>query len=223
MLLNVLNEWCSKWQVSVNRTKSKIIHFRQANVECSKHRFKVGHISLDYTKVYEYLGTYLTEYLKFEDNVDTLAESGSRALGAVVSKLKMNNCISYKIYTKLYESCVTPVLDYAAEVWGYKNYSKPNNVQNKAMRIFMGVHRFAPIAGLEGDMAWMCPQYRRWLAMLRFWNKLIKMDNTRLVKRIFEWSHAQALRGKQNWCKDMLEILKEMDSFFENKSRFRNL
>lgn len=219
LLLNVLNEWSNKWKVFVNRIKSKIIHFRQTNVERSNYSFKVGNIDLEYTNIYKYLGTYLTEFLKFDNHVETLAASGSRALGSVISKLKMNNFMSYKTYTKLYESCVTPVLDYAAEVCGFKNYCKPNFVQNKAMRIFMGVHRFAPVAGLEGDMAWLSPQYRRWLIMLRFWNKLIEMDDRRIVKRIFNWSYTKALGGTQNWCEDILDIMIEMDcvSQYENK------
>jgi hypothetical protein len=68
--------------------------------------------------------------------------------------------MAYSTYTKLYKACVVPVMDYSSEIWGFKNYTKPNVIQNRAMRIFLGVHRFAPVAGLEGDMAWVSPQHR---------------------------------------------------------------
>ena len=31
-----------------------------------------------------------------------------------------------------------------------------NPVQNRAMRYYMGVHRFAPIVGMRDDFGWSC-------------------------------------------------------------------
>ena len=93
---------------------------------------------------------------------------------------------AYRVHGKgpdCYDSCVVPVADYSSEIWGYKNFNKPNLIQNRAMRIFLGVHRFAPVAGLEGDMVWMSPQYRRWLNILRFWNRLVCMNTHRLNRK----------------------------------------
>ena len=100
-----------------------------------------------------------------------------------------------------------------------KNFSKPNLIQNRAMRIFIGVHRFAPVAGLEGDMAWMSPQYRRWLSMLRLWNRLVCMDTDRLTKRTFDYLYTASLNGCINWCNDVFNILVDFDlqSAFDNK------
>ena len=111
--------------------------------------------------------------MDYTENAEILAESASRVLGSVVSRLKRNNFMAYTIYTKLYDSCAVPVADYAAEIWGFKNYTKPNQIQNRAIIIFLGVHRFTPVTGLDGDMAWMSPQYKRWLSMLRLWNRLV--------------------------------------------------
>jgi hypothetical protein len=53
----------------------------------------------------------------------------------------------------------------------------------------LGVHRFAPVAGLEGDMLLLSPQYRRWLNMLRFWNRLVSMDFNRTTRKSFEYAY----------------------------------
>ena len=37
---------------------------------------------------------------------------------------------------------------------GYGNYPKCDTIMNRAMRYFVGVHRFAPTAGVVGDMGW---------------------------------------------------------------------
>ena len=149
-MLNVLLEWSSKWKIYVNQSKSNIVQFRKVNQPRSNHVFKLGALELVYAKEYKYLGVFFNEFLNFNDNADVLAESSGRALGSVLSKLKRNNCMAYSTYSKLFETCVVPIADYASEIWGYKNYSKPNLIQNRAMRIFLGVHRYAPVAGLEG-------------------------------------------------------------------------
>ena len=44
----------------------------------------------------------------------------------------------------MYESGV--VNDYAAEIWGFTIF-----VQNRAMCYYLGVHKFTPIVGMQGD------------------------------------------------------------------------
>ena len=219
IMLDTLCTWCDKWKVSVNQSKSKIIHFRNVNNARSTYKFRVGDVHLNFSNIYKYLGTYFHEHLSYEDNAHILGESGGRALGSVISKLKRNNFMSYSTFSKLYNSCVTPILDYASEIWGYKNYNRPNLVQNKAMRIFMGVHRYAPVAGLEGDMAWVSPQHRRWLSILRFWNRLIFMSEDRTTKRVFNWAYTKSREGSNNWCNDVKNILSSINQrdYFERK------
>ena len=44
-------------------------------------------------------------------------------------------------------------------------------VQQFALRVFIGVHKFAPIAALYGDTAWLKPRYKRWIEMIHLWNR----------------------------------------------------
>ena len=53
------------------------------------------------------------------------------------------------------------------------------------MRVYLGVHRFAPNDAIVGDMAWTPSDIRRKLAMLRFWNRLVRLDDERLTKNDF--------------------------------------
>ena len=99
----------------------------------------------------------------------------------------MNKSTEYGIstYTKLFDSCVAPVLDYSSGVWGFSKYNCLEAIQNRAIRIYLGVHKFAPILALQGDMGWMSTENRQYLSMLRFWNRLLKLPDNRLTKRIF--------------------------------------
>ena len=47
-----------------------------------------------------------------------------------------------------------PVLDYGAEIWGIYNCSELEKVQVSAARTFLGLNRYTPILGIEGDIGW---------------------------------------------------------------------
>ena len=56
--------------------------------------------------------------MNFTFATNVLAESGSRALGSIFSKFKTFTYVTYNCFTKLYNSGVVPILDYASEIWG---------------------------------------------------------------------------------------------------------
>jgi hypothetical protein len=61
-----------------------------------------------------------------------------------------------------------PVTDYCSAIWGFKYYNKIDMTQNKAIRYFTGVHKFAPLLAINCDMGWISTQHRRWVNILRF-------------------------------------------------------
>ncbi len=52
----------------------------------------------------------------------------------------------------MYNSGVTPILDYASGIWGYTKYGKVDTVQNRAIHLYLGVHVFAQNLAINGDM-----------------------------------------------------------------------
>ena len=172
---------------------------------------------IELVETYKYLGVIFQEKSDFTQTADALATGGGRALGGLISKLHGLKDFGFKTFEKLYYSCIVPVTDYGSAVWGYKNYAQLDYVQNKAIRYFLGVHRFTPILSLVGDSGWLPSQYRRWLAILRLWNRLILMDGSRLTKRVFNFDYESE---QTNGCKDVRDILDKLDlmEYYENKT-----
>ena len=69
---------------------------------------------------------------------------------------------------------------------------------------------------MHGDMGWATPQMRHHANMMRFWNRLVNMDDDRLIKKVFMWDW---VLNKANWSSDMLTVLKTVSS--ENVFRQR--
>ncbi len=60
-------------------------------------------------------------------------------------------------------------------------------IQDKAIRIFLGVHNFVSIDAINADLGWTTSCERRKINMVRFWNRLMSLNNTRLPKGILNW------------------------------------
>ncbi len=145
-------------------------------------QFHLWRRSIRKGKEYKYLGIYLDEYLNYGKCSNILSESAGRALGGIISKFQTLKECGYNTFTKLFDTGVMSILNYGAAIWGYGRNDKCDHIMNKAMRYFLGVHRYAATAAVQGDMGWLSTKYRRYIMMLKFWNRLIKMENNRLTR-----------------------------------------
>ena len=103
--------------------------------------------------VYKYLGLVLNEHLDYNVTAKYVAQSVTRALGLLISKFKQTGGMPFKVYKKLFDTTVWSVISsYGAAIWGTKEYSVINIVQNKACRFFIGVGKYTPNTAVNGDM-----------------------------------------------------------------------
>ena len=217
-MLNQVDSWCRKWRLRINSQKSKIVHFRKNRSKRSSFNFHIGETFLEYVDSYKYLGVIFDEKRDFKKNAENLAKSGGRALGSVISKIHTNKFIGFLTYEKLFNNCVAPVLDYSSGVWGYKKHHCIEMVQHRALRYFLGTHRFTPLLAVEGECGWMNCFSRHKINMLRLWNRLASMENDRLTKRIFLWERAQ--NNQSNWTSQIKNLMEEinMGNVFRNSA-----
>ena len=69
-------------------------------------------------------------------------------------------------------------------------------------------------------MGWMSTENRQCLSVLRFWNRLLKLPDNRLTKRIFIDDFYLAQSGHENWCLNVFKILGKLNLehlFYERK------
>ena len=68
-------------RISVNATKSNIVHFRNPSEPQSDTVFSVKDENILYTMQYQYLGIVLSEHLDYAITAKNVAQSANRALG----------------------------------------------------------------------------------------------------------------------------------------------
>ena len=164
---------------------------------------------LEIVSKYKYLGLTVSEHLDLSISIDELCNAGSRALGGVIGKTKDVHDLCFDTYSRLFQACVTPILDYASGAWGLGGqHPKIDAVQERAARFYMGLPKNAPSLGYTGDTGWTPSAVRRDLNSLRLYNEIIQMDGSRLTRRVMEYD---ASAGDGEWSRNIQNIMKHLD------------
>jgi hypothetical protein len=204
-MLDTLNDWCHRWRMTVNPSKTQIVHFHHSSISRSNAVFHCGDNNLETVAGYKYLGLYFEETLNWQKSVKNLADSANRALGAIICKSKLFGGLPYQAFSQLFESVVRPILEYGTHIWGHCEYKAINSVYHKAGRYFMCVGKYTPNLASQGDMGWCPPKISQAKQMLRYWHKLSRMGNERLPKQCFYMLKCQ----NKGWLKHLKRILEE--------------
>jgi len=139
-MIDKLFGWCKKWCLRVNIEKINVVHFRCKSQPLSNFEFHFDQQQVCAVSQYKYLGVILNEFLDYNKIADSLADSGKRALGAIYAKFKCQKGLGCNAFSKLFHTGVAPILDYCSGIWGCNKFEKIDSVQNKAIRLYLGVH-----------------------------------------------------------------------------------
>ena len=106
-----LKEWSSKWLLTFNSAKCKVVHFGRQNTRSD---YTLNGVTLDISAVGKDLGVLISEDLKVASHVAaTAGKANSR-----VSIIRRNfTYLNWKIVWALYTAIVRPLLDYGAQCW----------------------------------------------------------------------------------------------------------
>ena len=203
IMLDKLNDWCAKWRITINESKSKVLHFRMKSRNVTKFHFKCGDKTVEVDSSYKYLGFWMNEFLDMKLSVKEIAKSASRALSAIYSKFLCVGGMSLFVYTKLVESVVEPVLFFCSGIWGHMKFSEVESVYNKACRYFLGVTKYCSNLSSRGDMGWDSCGVKQKVETVRLWCRLRNMPVHRTMRRVHEWSF---LVGR-SWEQKMLKFI----------------
>ena len=115
---------------------------------------------------------------------------------------------------KLFDALVLPVLNYSSEIWGLYDAKYIEHVHTKFLRKILCVKKSTNLSGLYGELGRTPLLIIRKINMIRYWIKLLKADNTSLIKRIYCMLKIDADNNvsynKNNWAYQIKLMLQNL-------------
>ena len=149
--LDLLNNFCQSWALSVNPKKTKIMIFqKRPNRQDQHHSFKLNHMPLEHTRDYTYLGINISNTGNFKKAVKDLREKARRAFYAIRRNIQID--IPIRIWLKIMKTVIEPIALYGSEVWGplsdqeFSTWDKHpiETLQTELCKILLRVQRKTP-------------------------------------------------------------------------------
>ena len=158
---------------------------------------------------YKYLGYTLSTKL----SVDVaLAEYVGRAKGKIVDitrTIYSLGSLDKKIYFKLFDAQVKPMLLYASEIWGITRNSTIESAHLFVMKRYLGVSRKTPNNLVYGETGRYPLYINSMIRAIKYWFRLLNMTEDRIPRIAYERERREEQKI-QNWA---IEIKRCLDRY----------
>jgi len=204
-LLDLVYLYSTKWRFKFNISKSNIMVISGKKQQRQHLEYFLGLETLKVVKTYKYLG------LDFEDSLRwTLTRqrlvAKARGRSAMLSKA-LSEGLSLKAAEVIWRSMIVPVLNYGSELWGAAKCNEVEKVQLEVGKRLLGVSKKMASVVVRGELGWWSMRAQRDMKRLMYWARLIRMDDSRLVKSVYRIRREKAGKRISDWCTEVHRTL----------------
>ena len=205
--INRLYEYCNRWKLQINTSKSYILVFSRGRANPSP-IWKYGEISIPVVSQVKYLGLIFSSNGSSQQTQLTLSEQASKAVFSLHKKLCRFKCLSISIIIDLFDKFIDPILNYGSEAWGFHPAPNIERVQLRFYKRILGVKGTTQndfIYGLLGRVPMIIHrQYR----IVKYWTKIVQGKKPLYVNVLYMSSLANIDRGNtNNWAYNVKKLL----------------
>jgi len=148
---------------------------------------------------------------------DRILKKAKKKYGLVLILHARHSFLSTLALTNIWQALVRPILEYAAEVWGEGNWEKAEILQREMGRNLLGHVGNSANESVLGDLGWVNMEDRRDKLRLKFWYKILKMNSSRIPRRIYEADNWE--NNPRSWNKGTQTVLEKLglEEFWKNQ------
>ena len=157
--LNALQEYCSKWALTVNHNKTKVLIFGRFGSP-STFVWSYNGTSLEQVLSYRYLGIIFSNTGSFATAVKTLCQSALKVINRIETMSREQGGFSPDVMCSLFSALVQPILEYGCEIWGVTYHQIIEKVLLKFCKGMLGLPPNASTIAVYGETGTF-PQWLR--------------------------------------------------------------
>ncbi|KAL4240483.1 hypothetical protein ACF0H5_001275 [Mactra antiquata] len=214
--LDSLYDYCQRWKLVVNTTKTKIMIFRKGGRLSSNINFFFNGKTIEIVNKFNYLGIVFSTSGSFSSAQETISGQAMKAIFKMNKYLcKFTNIsVSHKI--ELFDKLITPILNYSSEVWGFVHGMSIERVHLQFCKTILGVKRSTQNDFIYGELGRINYQCTRHFNIIKYWVKLLQTSDTKFKKIVYLClkSDSEKYPNKVNWCTLLKQLLSTL-GFYE--------
>ena len=206
--LNVLWETANRLSLVVNLDKSNIIVFRNGGHIAACEKWMYGHNMIKIVNVYKYLGVFLSTRLSFSYALNDMTKRAKKGIVAIFKLLWTLGDRSPKLFFKLFDVQIQPMLTYGAEVWGLvANLEVIERVHLFALKRFLNVSIRTPNIMVYGETGRHPLYVNIYLKCIKYWFKILKLPTHRLPSKAYKMLLYLHEQNRNTWASTVCFVL----------------
>ena len=206
--LNVLCDTALSLGLTVNLDKSNIVVFRNGGYLSLKEKWFYGGSKMNVVNMYKYLGVILSTKLSFSHMLYDIANKGKRRVINIFKLLRQTGERSPKIFFKMFDAQIQPILSYGAEVWGLvAKLDVIEKVHTFALKRFLNVSIRTPNASVYGELGRFPLYVNMYIKSIKYWLKILKLPEHRLPLKAYRMLLFLHQQNRNTWASTVCSFL----------------
>ena len=176
-MLTDIENYCNTLGLKINTSKTKIMIFEKGRH--TSYDFHLNNVKLEIVSTFKYLGVYFFKNGNWNKTQKCIANHASFALHNLFSVF---NNVEISTTQNALESSI---INYSSEVWGCHEAKDIEMVHTKFCRKILCVRQSTNVNGLYGELGRVPLYITRKVNMLRYWYKLLRLNEQALQKIVY--------------------------------------
>lgn len=210
-MLNDVEIYCNTFGLKINTNKTKVMIFERGRH--TTHNFYLYNQQIEIVSSFKYLGIYFFKNGNWHRTQKCIAEHASKAMYRLFSIFNQYEFRTFE-KSKLFDTLVASVLNYCSEIWGLNPGKDIELIHTKFCRKLLIVNKSTNLSGLYGDLGRVPLKINRQVYMIRYWIKILNMNDNALIKRIYIMlkndANNNVTYNGSNWAYQIKSILENL-------------
>lgn len=207
--LDLLEQYCNRWRLKLNVSKTKIMVFRKGGQLPRNLSFTYEGSQIEIVKSFKYLGIVFTTGGSFSESQNTLSGQAQKAIFKMNKYLYKFTFISPKHKLELFDKLVMPILNYGGEVWGFGQANVIERVHLQFYKKLLGVKKTTQNDFVYGELGRTNCLTKRYLLIIKYWFKILVSANHKYIRIIYKQmlQDIESVPNVVNWASLVRHLL----------------
>ena len=156
--------------------------FRKGGFLSKYEKWFYGGHPVEVVNKYVYLGFEFTTRMSVTSSLSSFIIKAKHALNALLRSLNTIDCHENKIFFKLFDSKVLPILSYSSEFWGVFNIEDIEKVHTLAIKRFLNVSTHSSNSIVYAETGRVPLYINHLISSIKYWFKLLKKTRHTFIK-----------------------------------------